>query len=62
MKTITIKEFQTDFDNVISQVEKGHQYLIESENGNVLLMPYGIYDDSDNDDLIKIHTDHNEGM
>lgn len=62
MKTITVEELQNDFDSIMEQVEEGHQFIIESKSGNVLLMPYKIYDYSEaKDDLTKIHTDHEEG-
>lgn len=60
MKTITITEFQENFDSIIKSVEEGHQFLIQSGNGNVLMMPYKIYEGG-SDDLIRIHTDHEEG-
>lgn len=62
MKTITVEELQNDFDSIMEQVEEGHQFIIESKSGNVLLMPYKIYDYSEEtDDLTRIHTDHEEG-
>lgn len=61
MKTITVEELQKDFDSIMEQVEKGYQFIIESKSGNVLLMPYKIYDYSETkDDLTRIHTDHEE--
>lgn len=63
MKTITVEELQKDFDNIFSQVEQGHQFLVEGEKSNFLLMPYKIYDydEPKEDDLTRIHTDHEEG-
>jgi hypothetical protein len=65
MKTITVEELQKDFEEILTQVEQGHQFIIESEKGDVLLMPYKIYDynePSNSDDaLTRIHTDHEEG-
>ena len=62
MKTITVEELQKDFDSIMEQVEEGHQFIIESKSGNVLLMPYKIYDYSEpKDDLTRIHTEHEEG-
>jgi antitoxin (DNA-binding transcriptional repressor) of toxin-antitoxin stability system len=59
MKSITIKELQADFDAIISRVENGESFLIHSEHGNVVLVPYG--SDREVCDLIRIHTDHEEG-
>ena len=62
MKTISAEELQKDFDNVLAQVEQGHQFIIETEKGDILLMPYKIYDYNEpNDDLTRIHTEHSEG-
>lgn len=66
MKTISIEELKKDFDQVLSEVEQGHQFIIETESGDVLLMPHKIYDYNGDfkivdDDLTKIHTNHNEG-
>jgi antitoxin (DNA-binding transcriptional repressor) of toxin-antitoxin stability system len=59
MKSITIEELQADFDAIISRVENGESFLIHSEHGNVVLVPYG--SDGEVDDLVRIHTDHEEG-
>lgn len=59
MKTLTIEELQQDFDDVISRVENGESFLIKSEYGDAMLIPYGDY--KDGDDLVKIYTDHEEG-
>jgi antitoxin (DNA-binding transcriptional repressor) of toxin-antitoxin stability system len=59
MKSITIEELQADFDAIISRVEEGESFLIRSEHGNVVLVPYG--SDKEIDDLVRIHTDHEEG-
>ena len=62
MKTIALEELQEDFDNIFSQVEQGHQFIVESKNGDVLLMPYKFYDYSEpSDEMTKIHMDHEEG-
>ncbi len=59
MKTLTIEELQAKFDTIITRVEKGETFLIKSEHGSVMLIPYGEYKEVD--DLIRIHTDHEEG-
>lgn len=59
METITITELQSDFDNIISQVENGKSFIVESQYGNVALIPYSQYDQID--ETIKIYTDHEEG-
>ena len=59
MKTLTIEELQKDFDTIIERVECGESFLIKSENGDAMLIPYS--NDEEDDDLIRIHTDHEEG-
>jgi prevent-host-death family protein len=59
MKTITITELQSDFDNIITQVENGKSFIVKSEYGNVALVPYDEYKEID--ELVKIYTDHEEG-
>ena len=59
MKKFTVEEFQADFDNLLERVEKGESFIITSEYGNAMMIPYGEYKEVD--DLIRIHTDHEEG-
>lgn len=60
MKKITISEFTKEYDNVIKRVENGESYVIESQYGNVLLVPFKKTEE-ECDDIIKIYTNHNEG-
>ena len=59
MKTLTIEELQKDFDAIIDRVESGESFLIKSKHGDAILIPYNEYKEVD--DLIRIHTDHEEG-
>jgi prevent-host-death family protein len=63
MKTFTVEEFQQDFDNLIERVEQGESFIITSECGDAVMIPYkdvkGII--NVDDELIRIHTDHEEG-
>jgi hypothetical protein len=59
MKTITITELQSNFDQIITEVENGKTFIIESKYGNVALVPYDQCKEVD--DLVKIYTDHEEG-
>jgi prevent-host-death family protein len=59
MKKFTIQEFQADFDNLLDRVEKGESFIITSEHGDAMMIPYSEYEEVD--DLIRIHTDHEEG-
>lgn len=65
MQSFTIEEFQADFDTLMERVEKGESFIITSNHGNAVLVPYNevveVFGGTcSDDDLIKIHTDHEE--
>lgn len=60
MKKITIEQFTKEYDIIIQSVESGQSYIVESEVGNVLLIPFR-GKENNVDELIKIYTDHEEG-
>ena len=59
MQKFTVEEFQADFDNLLERVENGESFIITSEYGDAMMIPYGEYKEVD--DMIRIHTDHEEG-
>ena len=59
MEKFTVEEFQSDFDSLLERVENGESFIITSEHGDAMMIPYG--SDGEVDDLIRIHTDHEEG-
>ncbi len=59
MEKFTIEEFQTNFDSLLERVENGESFIITSEHGDAMMTPYGEYKEVD--DIIRIHTDHDEG-
>lgn len=66
MEKFNIEDFQKNFDEIMERVENGESFLIESEYGNAMMVPYreviGILNESSVDeDVIRIHTDHEEG-
>ena len=66
LQSFTVEEFQSDFDNLIDRVENGESFLITSEHGNAVIVPYKevvhVFEESGVDqDIIRIHTDHEEG-
>ena len=67
LQSFTVEEFQADFDNLIDRVQNGESFLIRSEHGNAIMVPYNevikICEESDVDfeEIVKIHTDHEEG-
>ena len=60
MKSLTIKEVEKNFDTIISRVESGEKFIIQSKKGSVILSPYNSTLE-EQDDLIRIYTDHEEG-
>ena len=66
LQSFTVEEFQSDFDNLMNRVENGESFIITSEHGNAVIVPYRevvqVFEDVDVDeDIIRIHTDHEEG-
>jgi hypothetical protein len=67
LQTFTIEEFQADFDSLMGRVENGESFIITSEHGNAVMVPYkdviSICEDAnvDFEEIVKIHTDHEEG-
>ena len=59
MEKFTVEEFQADFDNLLERVENGESFIITSKHGDAMMIPYGGNEESD--DLVRIHTDHEEG-
>jgi hypothetical protein len=66
MKSFTVEEFQKDFDTLIERVEQGESFIITSEYGNAMMIPYDyaaktLQDSGIDDDILKIYTEHEEG-
>jgi antitoxin (DNA-binding transcriptional repressor) of toxin-antitoxin stability system len=66
LQSFTVEEFQSDFDNLMNRVENGETFMITSEHGNAVIVPYKevvkVFEESNIDeDIIRIHTDHEEG-
>jgi len=59
MKTVTVEELENSFEKLICLVEKGETFLIKTDKGDALLVPY--IENGNEDDLVKIYTDHEEG-
>ena len=62
----TVEEFQENFDILIDRVENGETFIITSEYGAAVIVPYDkivpVFGDSDFDDeIVCIHTEHEEG-
>jgi len=66
LQEFTVEKFQKDFDNLMNRVENGESFVITSEHGNAVILPYRevvrVFEDSKVDEeVIRIHTDHEEG-
>jgi hypothetical protein len=67
LESFTLEEFQADFDVLLERVERGESFLIKSEHGNAVMIPYkdvvSICEEAnvDFEEIVKIHTDHEEG-
>ena len=55
MEKFTVEEFQSDFDNLMDRVEQGESFIITSEYGDAVMVPYT----EKIEDIIRIHTDLN---
>ncbi len=69
LQSFTVEEFQEDFENLISRVENGESFIIKDGNRSAVIVPFketikyaldSLKVDVD-DELIHIHTDHEEG-
>ena len=66
LESFTIEEFQSDFDTLLDRVENGESFVIKSDHGNAVMIPYNevvqVMTAADVDqEVIRIHTDHEEG-
>jgi len=59
LEKLTIEELQADFDNLLERVEDGESFIITDGEKEVMMIPAKEYKEVD--DLIRIHTDHEEG-
>jgi hypothetical protein len=66
LQSFTVEEFQSDFDNLMERIDNGESFIITSEYGNAVMVPYKevvqVFEECGvGDDIIRIHTDHEEG-
>ena len=69
LQSFTVEEFQADFDNLIDRVENGESFIIRDGRKSAVIVPYNEtikyaldqQKPSVDDELIHIHTDHEEG-
>ena len=66
MEQFTVEEFQENFDDLLERVENGETFIITDQGKEVAIMSAKDYECivdtiEENEDLIRIHTDHEEG-
>jgi prevent-host-death family protein len=68
MEKFTVEEFQEDFNNLLERVENGESFIVTDEKKEVVIMPANEYeyivdtvDGIVDEEVIRIHTDHEEG-
>ena len=66
LQSFTVEEFQENFDNLMERVENGESFIIRDGNNSAVIVPYNetikyAVESSVDDDVIRIHTDHEEG-
>jgi uncharacterized FlaG/YvyC family protein len=55
LENYTIEEFQSNFDSLMERVENGESFLINSEYGDAIIVPY----DKTIEEVVRIHTEMN---
>ena len=69
LQSFTVEEFQSNFDNLIERVENGESFIIKDGNRSAVIVPFKetikyaleSLESNVDDELIHIHTDHEEG-
>ena len=61
LETFTVEEFQANFDSLMNRVENGESFIITSDEGNAVIVPYKEIVDIGVDDYVELHRNHEEG-
>jgi antitoxin (DNA-binding transcriptional repressor) of toxin-antitoxin stability system len=59
MEQFTVEQFQERFDELLDRVENGETFQISNGENVIMITPYRIIEDID--EIVRIHTDHEEG-
>jgi len=57
MKKLTVQQVEENFDEIMSRVENGKSFVITSEFGDAILIPYK--ECMEIDELYRIYTENN---
>lgn len=65
LESFTVEQFQADFDNLIERVENGESFVIRDGTKSAVIVPYNetikyAVESVVDDELIRLHTDHEE--
>lgn len=60
MESFTVEQFQLYFDELIERVESGESFIIKSDYGDAVLVPCGNNNCDELDEVIRIHTQHED--
>ena len=66
LQSFTVEEFQNDFDNLMERVENGESFIIRDGDNSAVIVPYNetikyAIESTVDDEVIRLHTDHEEG-
>jgi hypothetical protein len=67
MEKFNVEYFQQNFEEIMERVENGESFVVQSEYGDAMLVPYtgviGILDDAgiSQEEFSQLYTDHEEG-
>ena len=59
MDKLTVEQVEADFDAIMDRVQAGESFIIQSEYGDAMLIPYKHYEEMD--EIVRIHTNHDDG-
>lgn len=61
LESFTVEEFQENFDALMIRVENGESFIITSDEGNAVIVPYKEIVDLGVDEFVELHRNHEEG-
>ena len=66
LESFTVEQFQSNFDDLMNRVENGESFIIRDGDNSAVIVPYNetikyAVESVVDEELIHIHTDHEEG-
>ena len=67
LESFTVEEFQSNFDNLMQRVENGESFIIRDGDNSAVIVPYNetikyAIESVVDEELIRIHNDHEKGL